>query len=51
MMKENVILAGGHFNNWELFAVGIDQVLKHQSVAIYKPLINKFFDEKMRYQR
>jgi KDO2-lipid IV(A) lauroyltransferase len=48
---KNVILAGGHFNNWELFAVGIDQVLKHQSVAIYKPLTNKFFDEKMRATR
>ncbi|MBK7887219.1 MAG: hypothetical protein IPJ86_07925 [Bacteroidetes bacterium] len=43
---KSVILAGGHFNNWELFAVAIDQAVKHQSIAIYKPLTNKFFDRK-----
>ncbi len=48
---KSVILAGGHYNNWELFAVAIDQAVKHQSIAIYKPLSNKFFDEKMRATR
>lgn len=47
----SVILAGGHFNNWELFAVGIDRAVKHHSVAIYKPLNNRFFDRKMRSTR
>ncbi len=48
---QSVILAGGHFNNWELFAVAIDAPLKHKAVAIYKPLSNLFFDEKMRNTR
>ncbi len=48
---ESVILAGGHYNNWELFAVAIDAPIKHKAVAIYKPLSNLFFDEKMRYSR
>lgn len=47
----SVILAGGHFNNWELFAVAIDQPLKHQAVAVYKPLTNAYFDQLMRVSR
>ena len=46
-----VILAGGHYNNWELFAVAVDGALKHDTVALYKPLNNLFFDEKMRASR
>ncbi len=48
---QSVILAGGHYNNWELFAVAIDAPIKHKAVALYKPLSNKFFDEKMRSSR
>lgn len=47
----SVIIAGGHYNNWELFAVGVDQAIKHKAIGIYKPLSNKFFDEKMRNTR
>jgi KDO2-lipid IV(A) lauroyltransferase len=48
---KSVVLAGGHYNNWELFAVAIDEIIKHQSIGIYLPLANKFFDEKMRLTR
>lgn len=48
---KSVILAGGHMNNWELFAVSIDAEIKHKAVALYKALNNKFFDEKMRATR
>lgn len=48
---QSVIIAGGHYNNWELFAVAIDSEIKHQTVALYKTLKNKFFDEKMRATR
>ncbi|MBK9398920.1 MAG: hypothetical protein IPN55_17445, partial [Saprospiraceae bacterium] len=41
----------GHLNNWELFAVAIDDSIPHQTVAIYSPLKNKFFDDKMRATR
>ena len=47
----SVVLAGGHYNNWELFAVAIDANIKLESIAIYKPLSNLFFDEKMRTTR
>jgi KDO2-lipid IV(A) lauroyltransferase len=49
--KQSVILAGGHYNNWEWIAVALDKQMKHQSIAIYKTLSNKFFDEKMRSTR
>jgi Kdo2-lipid IVA lauroyltransferase/acyltransferase len=48
---QSMILAGGHYNNWELFAVGIDAAIKHPAIAIYKPLSNLFFDKKMRVTR
>lgn len=47
----SVVLAGGHYNNWELFAVGVDHALKHQTVGIYKPLTNVYFDHLMRQSR
>jgi KDO2-lipid IV(A) lauroyltransferase len=48
---QSVILAGGHYNNWELFAVAIDAPLKHNAVAIYKSFSNAFFDKRMRDTR
>ncbi len=47
----SVIIAGGHFNNWEIFAVAVDKLIKHHVVGIYKPLSNVYFDEKMRKTR
>jgi KDO2-lipid IV(A) lauroyltransferase len=49
--KQSVIIAGGHYNNWEIFAVAVDALIKHKAVGIYKPLSNKYFDEKMRNTR
>lgn len=49
--NRSVILAGGHYNNWELFAVAIDSLMDHQAIAIYKQLKNKYLDEKMRSTR
>ncbi len=49
--KQPIILAGGHMNNWEMFAMVIDADIKHDTIAIYKPLNSKFFDEKMRGTR
>ena len=47
----SIILAGGHYNNWEWIATSIDQQIKHKSIAIYKQLSNSFFDRKMRETR
>lgn len=49
--NQSVILAGGHLNNWELFAVVIQSHIRHHTLAIYKPLNSKFFDQKMRNTR
>ncbi len=43
----SVLIAGGHYNNWEWIAITLEQQIKHLGVAIYKPLKNKFFDKKM----
>lgn len=48
---KSVILAGGHYNNWEVFALAIQLNIKHQAVALYKPLANQWFDRKMRLNR
>ena len=48
---ENVILIGGHYNNWEMTAQRMPLESKHDLFAIYKPLKNKFYDEKMRISR
>lgn len=49
--KRSVIIAGGHYNNWEIFAVAVDALIKHDTVGIYTPLKNSFFDGKMRSTR
>jgi len=49
--KQSIIIAGGHYNNWELFAVAVDSPMLHHAIAIYKPLSSKFFDSKMRATR
>ncbi|MGZ4079476.1 MAG: lysophospholipid acyltransferase family protein, partial [Bacteroidia bacterium] len=49
--KRSVLIAGGHFNNWEIFAVAVDALIKHDAIGIYTPLSNKYFDEKMRRTR
>lgn len=43
----HVILVGGHYGNWELFAITIGASLKHHAVALYTPLKNKFFNQKI----
>lgn len=47
----SVLLAGGHYNNWEWTATGLQQQIKHRAVAIYTPLSNAFFDQKMHSTR
>ena len=49
--KKSLILAGGHFNNWEIFAVAAHSFIPHLPIGIYLPLTNKFFDGKMKKTR
>lgn len=50
-LKRSVIISGGHYNNWEIFAVAVDELIKHHTVGLYTPLSNKYFDGKMRSTR
>ena len=47
----SIILVGGHYNNWEICAQCAPLHCKHQLLAIYKKLKNKFFDNKIRKSR
>ncbi len=47
----HVIVAGGHYNNWEWMAMAIAQQISPLPVGIYTPLSNRFMDEKMRISR
>tara|TARA_Y200000002_G_scaffold160374_1_gene132523 strand:+ start:160 stop:927 length:768 start_codon:yes stop_codon:yes gene_type:complete len=49
--KQNIILIGGHYNNWEMSAQKMPLECEHELFAIYKPLSNKFFDKKMKNSR
>lgn len=49
--NKNIIIVGGHFNNWEMLAVAIDEQIPHQTMALYTPLANKNFDDLMRKSR
>ncbi len=44
---KSIVTVGGHYGNWEMFAVAAGNVSKHEQYGIYKPLKNKFFDAKI----
>lgn len=41
---QNVVLVSGHYGNWE-WMVGIDALIKHKFLAIYKPLSDEYFNQ------
>lgn len=47
----SVLIAGGHRNNWELYALTVAASIPHKSMAIYKRLSNPTMDEAMRSSR
>ena len=48
---QSLIIVGGHYNNWEMLAAGIDQQVPHDTVGLYSKLSNAFFDDKMKSSR
>ena len=44
---QSVILVGGHYGNWELYAVAIPGQIKHTPMALYSPMKNKFWNDKV----
>ena len=47
----NVLIAGGHYNNWEMYALKVCLDQKHDIIGFYTPLTNKFFEKKMKTSR
>jgi len=47
----SIIIAGGHYNNWEMLATATNPQIPHQVAAIYKPLRNEFLNRKMKESR
>jgi KDO2-lipid IV(A) lauroyltransferase len=48
---KSAILAGGHYANWEMWALSAPPHFRHRLMAIYKRLSNPYFDKKMRATR
>jgi len=46
-----VVLVGGHYGNWELFAITIGATTQHDTVALYTPLKNEFINDKITNSR
>ena len=47
----SVLIAGGHMNNWELYALTANQSIPHEVMAVYKKLSNVEMDLAMRESR
>ena len=48
---KSLMILCGHYNNWEYYAVGLQQQMKHKTLAAYHPLKNKFFDKVIKNSR
>lgn len=48
---QSVLVAGGHYNNWEWFGLAAGLLMKHSMAGIYKPLSNRTADRIMRGSR
>jgi Kdo2-lipid IVA lauroyltransferase/acyltransferase len=48
---KSLFLVGGHYGNWEMFALAIDRKIQHKAVALYTPLSDEFMDSKIRESR
>lgn len=49
--NKSAILVGGHYQNWELFAVATNPQIKHTLLGIYTPLSNPFMEDKFAQSR
>ena len=48
---KSVVLAAGHYNNWELAALAFDVQAPHTTIGIYTPLTDPFFERKVQESR
>lgn len=45
LRNRSIILTGGHYQNWEYFAVATDPQIKHKLLGIYTPITNAFMEK------
>ena len=48
---QNIIFIAGHYNNWEICAQACPIYSKHKCIGIYKPLKEKFLNDKINLSR
>lgn len=48
---KDVVFVGGHYNNWEILALGIAMQMEYTIVGVYKPLSDKYINNKMKKSR
>lgn len=48
---QHVTLVGGHYGNWEMFAVSAAKNIPHHPLALFTPLRNKFMNTKITNSR
>ena len=49
--NQSIILVGGHYNNWEIYAQAFSIYSNHKCMGIYNPLSNAFMNIKMYQSR
>jgi len=42
----HLVVAGGHYGNWELFALAIGKATAYSPLALYTPIASEFFNKK-----
>ncbi|MEM9984535.1 MAG: lysophospholipid acyltransferase family protein [Bacteroidota bacterium] len=47
----SVVIASSHYNSWEMAGTASDRQLAHQSIGIYAPIKQPFFDKKAKASR
>lgn len=48
---KGIVLVTGHYNSWEMAVMIMDMCIPHQTVGIYAPLSNSFFEKKINESR
>ena len=44
---QHITMVGGHYGNWELYAVSVALHMSYQPIALFTPLQNKFMNDKV----
>lgn len=48
---QHVTLVGGHYGNWEMFAVSAALNIPHHPIALFTPMTSKFMNKKIKNSR